>query len=207
MFPEPVAELAAGRVWHRTAVITWAKLRGRLKEASDPFAGYSPWVGLGWSVEAVHRAADRVNRIHPNDPVGAFAAIGEAVWWITLTNDTLLARHPSAYNLALDSQSPRVDDVIVGLRSVRHRIGHEVDFVDFIELVAARADPGDGRITAWAWRSVRPPTRRRERDLAHHRAYEAELAGHNVVEGFMRATGFLGQAHANAQSGLSAGGE
>jgi hypothetical protein len=124
-------------------------------------------------------ATDRVNKVSEYEMPRAFATIGEAVWWITIVNDTLWRRFRRVYDQALEYQTPRVEPVIAGLRSVRHRIGHEVDLVDFIEPVASRPDPGDGRITAWVWKSVRPPTRRDRRDLEGHRAYEEALAGEN----------------------------
>jgi len=78
-----------------------------------------------------------------------------------------------------------------GLRSTRNRICHEVEVVNFVTAVGSRPDPGDGRITAWAWRSVPPPRSRAARDIAGHSAYETALAGQNIVYTFGLATGFL----------------
>jgi hypothetical protein len=171
---------------------------------TSPFNPYRPIIALGWSVEAMNAAADRVNRIPSVDAVGAFAAIGEALWWVTVVNDTLRSRHRVAYGTALNSQTPPVDDVIDGLRSIRHRIGHEVDLVEIVEPVAQRADPGDGRITAWRWREVPPPTRNDARDLKGYAAYQRAVAGVNIVQTFMQAIGFLKQAHrlATAEASL-----
>jgi hypothetical protein len=146
-------------------------------------------------------AADRVNRVSASDIRQAFAAIGETVWWVTIVNDTLRRNYQASYDLARRSQDPPVDATIDGLRSVRHRIGHEVDLVDFIEPVASRSAP-DGRITAWVWKAVRPPTRKERRDLEGYRAYENAIAGRNIVEVFTRTIGFLRQADANAQNGI-----
>jgi hypothetical protein len=170
--------------------------------SEDPFAPWGSLVALGWSVQAMDDATDRVNKISEYDMPKAFAAIGEAVWWITIVNDTLSSKYRAAYDFALDGQTPRVEDVIEGLRSVRHRIGHEVDLVDFIEAVGSRTDRGDGRITAWKWKSIRAPTRSKARDVQGHRAYESAVAERNFAQIFMQATGFLRQAHANARDGF-----
>lgn len=169
---------------------------------ADPFAKYGPWFALGFSVTAMHAAADRINRVPCESNDAAFAAIGEAVWWTTIVNDTLKRSHPDSYALAERMTSPSPTRLVEGLRSVRHRIGHEVDLVDFLEPVAARSDPGDGRVTAWRWKSIPSPKRRRPVDLEQHRCYEGEVAGRNTVETFMRATAFLSMAFANAQAGL-----
>jgi hypothetical protein len=63
--------------------------------------------------------------------------------------------------------------------------------VDFIEPIASRPDRGDGRITAWSWRSVPPPRRHAARDVSGYKAYESALAGQNIVYTFGLATGFL----------------
>ena len=79
---------------------------------------------------------------------------GEAVWWVTITDDTLITRHRHAYpaaQAALDRISPPLVSCLAGLRSVRNRIGHEVDLVDFVNLEDVRPDQfGDGRIAAWS---------------------------------------------------------
>jgi hypothetical protein len=136
-------------------------------------------------------AAGRVNKVDASSTPEAFAAIGEAVWWITMVDDNLRARYGKTYRYAERGSTPRPTETMRGLRSARNRIGHEVEVVDFIELIGSRADIGDGRVTAWAWRSVPPPQRQADRAVAGHRAYEAALAGHNVVHTFGLASGFL----------------
>jgi hypothetical protein len=169
----------------------------------SPFDPYRPTIAIGWSIESMNRAADRVNMVPPHDAVGAFAAIGETLWWVTLVNDTLRRRHPDAYDHALNLQTPRVQDVIEGLRSIRHRLGHEVDLVEIIELVAARPDVyGDGRVTAWRWRAVPPPTRSDGRDLKGYAAYQFAVEGRNIVDTFTQALCFLRQAGVLARDGI-----
>jgi hypothetical protein len=174
---------------------------------SDPFEGYGSWIALGWSVGAMQDAVERVNTVSSSEPHRAFAAIGEAVWWITIVDSTLRSRHRPAYDLAMfPSSFPPIAETIAGLRSVRNRIGHEVDLVDFIEPVASRPDLGDGRITAWRWKATRQPTRRDARDLKGHRSYEDALAGRNIIDGLHGAAFVLSAAHANAQNGNPARG-
>ena len=144
-------------------------------------------------------ATDRINKIAASDRPRAFAAIGEAVWWITIVNDTLRHQHRAAYDQAVVLTFPDPADTINGLRSVRNRIGHKADLVDFVQPVASREWSADGRITAWAWKPVTPPEqgdrtdRQFRRDLELHQAYESALAGQNIWQHFLLATGFIGQ--------------
>jgi len=84
------------------------------------------------------------------------------------------------------------------------RIGHEVDLIEFIQHVGSRLDPGDGRITAWTWKSIGPPTRTDKRDIEGHKAYESAVAGRNVVHVFTSALSFLRHAQSLAQSAQAA---
>jgi hypothetical protein len=167
---------------------------------------YGPSVALDWSVRAMHDSANRVNKIPELDPSSAFAAIGESVWWVIIASDSLRRADEAKYNRALELAPPNLPGTLQGLKSVRNRIGHEVELVDFIEPIASRPDPGDGRITAWAWRHVPPPSRRKglqdwqyERELKYHQAYEAAVVdggqGGNIVYTFGLATGFLDLLH------------
>lgn len=151
----------------------------------------SPSSALDWSVAAMNAATDRVNRIHAVGLPDAFAAIGEAVWWIAMVDDNIRARYGKAYHRTARATTPNPTETMRGLRSVRNRICHEVEVVDFIAPIGSRPDRGDGRISAWAWQSVPPPRSRAARDIAGHRAYESELAGQNIVYTFGLATGFL----------------
>jgi hypothetical protein len=150
-------------------------------------------------------ATDRVNKISASDPARAFAAIGEAVWWITVVRDSLRNADPQKYQRALELTTPNPAATLLGLRSVRNRIGHEVDLADFIYPIASRPNPGDGRITAWAWQHVAPPSRegltdrQYEAALKAYQAYETAVVedgqGGNIVYTFGLVTGFLDQAY------------
>jgi hypothetical protein len=146
---------------------------------------------LDWSVAAMNAATERVNRINAVGLAEAFAAIGEAVWWITVVDDNVRDRHGKAYRRATRATTPNPTDTMRGLRSARNRICHEVEVVDFIVPVGSRPDRGDGRVSAWAWQSVPPPRSHASRDIAGHAAYESALAGQNIVYTFGLATGFL----------------
>ena len=151
------------------------------------------------SLMAMNDATDRVSKIAASDLPHAFAAIGEAVWWITIVDDTLRHDHRAAYQHAAGRTSPDPADTKNGLRSVRNRIGHKVDLVDFICPVAAREWSADGRITAWVRKPIQPPQqrdrtgRRHKRDLELHHAYIRAPAGQNVWPPFMLPAGFFGQ--------------
>ncbi len=162
-------------------------------------SAYGPDMALHWSMQAALAATDRVNRISSLDLPKAFAAIGEAVWWITIVNDSLKHSHKDDYATAVGLTTPSPSETLDGMRSVRNRIGHEVDLMDFVYPAATRESSPNGRITAWAWRSVAAPNRgqraekQHTRDLKLHNAYEAVLAGQNVIQAFTSATGFFEQ--------------
>jgi hypothetical protein len=48
---------------------------------------------LRWSITAMSDTAQRLSQVAAWDRARAFAAIGEAVWWVTIVDATLM-RHP-----------------------------------------------------------------------------------------------------------------
>jgi hypothetical protein len=156
---------------------------------------------LAWSITAMRDATERLPRVRARDRPRAFAVIGEAVWWVTIVDGTLVRHHPEAYDGVLAGQTPAerrlIEGTLAGLRFVRNRMGHEVDHVDFIHPEASRPGPGDGRTTAWTWKSVPEPTlaslppRGKAWEMSRYRAYEAQLADHTIGEIFERAATFL----------------
>ncbi len=162
---------------------------------------------LDWALTAMRDTTERLRRGRTADRPRAFAAIGEAVWWTTIVDATLVRHHPDAYDRALASvpaaQRRLVDETFAGLRFVRNHIGHDVDHVDFICSV------GDtDRVTAWTWRSVGLPTASaqlprsgRDWEIERYRAYQARLAGRPVGETFSTAAEFLKLAAAMATEG------
>jgi len=163
---------------------------------------------LDWSISAMRDTTGKLLRARAWDRPRAFAAISEAVWWVTIVDGTLLRNHPAAYDGVLAGQAPAerrlIEGTFAGLRFVRNRMGHDVDHVDFIHPEASRAGHGDGRITAWTWKSVPEPAlgwlppRGQAWEMTRYRAYEAQLAGHTVGESFGRAAAFLKLAAAKA---------
>jgi glyoxalase superfamily protein len=60
------------------------------------------------------------------DQQRALAVIGEAVWWITMVDATLVRHHPGAYDTVLAAHTPaerqRIVEALAGLRNRRARI-------------------------------------------------------------------------------------
>jgi hypothetical protein len=166
----------------------------------DPAAGAS---ALAWSITAMSDTTGRLSRVRTADRPRAFAAIAEAVWWITMVDATLVRHHPDAYDSVMAGQNPSqrqlVEETLTGLRFIRNRIGDEADLAEF---VAA----GEGRITGWTWKPVPEPAlaslppRGQAWEMTRYRAYQAYLAGHVIGETFGRATEFLKLATANEPS-------
>lgn len=166
---------------------------------------------LDWSITAMRDVTGRLLRASAWDRPRAFAVISEAVWWVTIVDGTLLRYHPDAYDGVLGGQAPAerrlIEGTFAGLRFVRNRMGHDVDHVDFIHPEVSGSGHGDGRITAWTWKSVPEPAlaslppRGQAWEMTRYRAYEAQLAGHTVGEIFGRAAAFLKLATAKAALG------
>jgi hypothetical protein len=177
------------------------------EKMSDPVVEVN---ALQWSITAMNDTAERLPRVRAWDRPRAFAVIGEAVWWVTIVDATLVRHHPEAYDAVLAGQTPveraLIEGTLAGLRFVRNRMGHEVDHVDFIQPQASRPGPGDGRITAWTWKSVPEPAlaslppRGQAWEMTRYRAYQARLAGHTIGETFSRAAAFLKLTAAHAPS-------
>jgi hypothetical protein len=177
------------------------------EKTTDPPAEVN---ALQWSITAMSDTTERLPRVRAGDRQRAFTVIGEAVWWVTIVDGTLVRYHPEAYDGVMAGQPPverrLVEETLAGLRYVRNRMGPDVDHVDFIRPDASRPGAGDGRITDWRWNSLPEPTcaslspRGQAWEMARYRAYQAQLAGHSVGEVFGRAAAFLKVAAATATS-------
>src|SRR5712664_2044578 len=99
----------------------------------DPVAGVS---ALQWSITAMSDTTERLPRVRAADRPRAFAVIGEAVWWVTIVDATLVRHHPNTYDGVLAGQIPAerrlTEGTLGGLRSVRNRIGLDADLADLI---------------------------------------------------------------------------
>jgi hypothetical protein len=154
-----------------------------------------------WAITAMRDATGRLVRVTERDRPRAFAAISEAMWWVTIVDATLVRYHPDTYDEVMagqpDAERRLIEGTLSGLRFVRNRMGQHLDPADFIQPAEGRSGPGDGGIMAWTWKSVPRPAlaplqpRGQAWEMTRYRAYEAQLAGHTVGETFDRAAAFL----------------
>jgi anti-sigma B factor antagonist len=154
---------------------------------------------LQWSLTAMSEATGRLNGMRVQDRPRALAAAGEAVWWITMVDATLVRHHPESYEAALVARGPAqrrlIEGTLAGLRFVRNRIGREAGLEELIGFEVPAT--GRGRVTGWAWRPAPEPAltslppRGQLWEMARYRAYRSHLAGHTIGETFGRAVAFL----------------
>jgi hypothetical protein len=163
---------------------------------------------LQWSITAMNDATERLAQVTAWHPERAFAAIGEAVWWVTIVDATLVRHHLDAYDRVMAGQAPAerqlTEETLAGLRFVRNQIGDEADLAEFVVPGDTDPDPGNGRITGWTWKPVPEPKltalapQGQAWEMTRYQAYQAHLAGHTIGETFTRAATFLKQAVADA---------
>jgi hypothetical protein len=163
---------------------------------------------LAWSVTAMSEATGRLPAVRGQDRPRALAAVGEAVWWVTMVDATLVRHHREVYETVLAAggaaEQRLTGQALAGLRFVRNWIGREAGLAELIR--AEAAGTGHGRVTGWAWKPVPEPAlghltpRGQAWETARHRAYQAGLAGHTLGETFRRAVTFLTLTGANAAS-------
>jgi hypothetical protein len=175
------------------------------EHTGDPAAGAS---ALLWSITGMSDTTERLPRVRAGDRPRALAVIGEAVWWVTIVDATLVRHHQEAYDAVMAGHTPAerqlIEGTLAGLRFVRNRIGHEADLAEFIEPGAPGPGAGNGRITGWTWKPVPEPAlaslppRAQAWETTRYRYYQAHLAGRTIGEIFGRATAFLKLAAANA---------
>jgi hypothetical protein len=158
----------------------------------------APAVAIEWSVTAMTEATGRLALAGGWDLARFGPAVGETVWWITLVDATLVRYHPNDYENALAIKAVRrrkTEEALEGLRYVRNQLGKSADPADF----ACHAAQDDGG-AAWIWRPQPEPglgaltPRARRWELSRYRAYQARLAGRDIVRTFSRCTEFLVQA-------------
>jgi hypothetical protein len=68
------------------------------REHMDPAVEAS---ALAWSVTAMSEATERLTAMRVPDPRQGLAAIGEAVWWVTMVDATLVRHHRKVYDAVL----------------------------------------------------------------------------------------------------------
>jgi hypothetical protein len=168
------------------------------EHVGEPATGAS---ALLWSLTAMSQTTRRLSRVPTADRHQVLAAIGEAVWWVTLVDATLVRHHPQAYDAVMAAQTPakrkRVEGTLAGLRFVRNQIGDQTGLGEFIGPRGTGQSAEQAPITGWTWKLVlRPPLasllpRGRAWEMTRYRAYQAHLAGHCVTEVFGQVTAFL----------------
>ena len=168
----------------------------RLNASGPPAVGDA----LDWTITAMRDSIDRLLRARGWDQPHAFAAVSEAVWWVTMVDATLVRYHPDAYDGVLAGHAADEREVIEGtfggLRFVRNQMGYYLDHDDFIK-------PGAAAIASWTWRPLPEPgldslpARGQEWELTRYREYQARLADQPVGDTFRRAAIFLGRASEN----------
>jgi hypothetical protein len=156
---------------------------------------------LGWAITAMRDTTERLGKVRASDRAQAFAVVGEAVWWVTIVDATLVRYYPDEYDSALQGMSTTrrrlTEGTFGGLRFVRNRMGYYVDHADFIRPTAGKDGKGDAPITEWTWRSLPAPetetlpARGQEWELSRHQAYQGWLAGRPVGGTFQCAAAFL----------------
>jgi hypothetical protein len=172
---------------------------------------------LEWAVIGMRDTTGRLGRVRPTDISQAFAVVGEAVWWVTIVDATMVRYHPQEYEAALaglpEAARESVEGAFGGLRFVRNRMGYYADHADFISPETCPDGSGDAPITAWTWRPrPRPaldylPPRGRQWEMERYRAYQRWLARRTMGEVFDRTACFLTRAANLAGCGDSQDGD
>ena len=165
---------------------------------------------LQWAIIAMSDTTDRLPQVGAWDRPRAFAVIGEAVWWVTIVDATLVRHQAGAYDVAMAGKAPDqrqlVEETLAGLRFVRNQIGSKADIGEFIDPGEAGPGTGDGRITSWKWRPVPEPSvaslprRGQMWEMTRYQAYQTRLASHTTGEVFGPAAAFLKLAAAYAST-------
>jgi anti-sigma B factor antagonist len=160
---------------------------------------------LTWSVTAMSEATAQLPTVKVWDRARALASIGEAVWWITMVDATLVRHHSAVYDAAMAACTPaacqRIGQTLAGLRFVRNWISREGVLDEAID-----TGGGNRRITRWTWKPLGEPAlaglspRAQAWELARYRAYQSRLAGHTIATTFSHAVTFLTLTGADAAS-------
>jgi len=163
---------------------------------------------LAWSLTALSEAIARLPGMQVWDQSRAFAAIGEAVWWITMVDATLVRHHLRVYDAAMTAQASAerqlIEQTLAGLRFVRNWMGREAWLGEVIE--TGGMGPANRRITGWTWKGVPEsalaslPPREEAWERARYQAYQAHLTGQTIAQTLGLAVTFLTLAGANATS-------
>src|ERR1700685_1869978 len=69
---------------------------------------------LSWAIIAMRDTTERLGKVRASDRAQAFAVIGEAVWWVTIVDATLVRYYPDEYDNTLAAQPTRQRRIIEG---------------------------------------------------------------------------------------------
>jgi hypothetical protein len=169
---------------------------------------------LSWAITAMQDTTERLGRVRASDRAQAFAVIGEAVWWVTIVDATLVRYYPDDYDTALaslpDKRREETETTFGGLRFVRNRMGYYADHADFIKPWCETDGGNDSPITEWTWQSLPPPSlatlppRGQEWEMSRYQAYQDLLAGCTIGETFGRTSVFLDLVATTARAAANA---
>jgi hypothetical protein len=147
---------------------------------------------LDWALGAMSEAIARFDQVASWELAGVVAAVGEAVWWVTLVDATLVRYHAASYDIVLDYRSAAsrelIGDSLAGLRFVRNQMGRHRDLADFVHGRRGRG---------WAWRDLPEPASGsmspdgHEWELTRYQAYRDRLVGHDITQAFTLTAAFL----------------
>jgi len=199
--------------WNRINRGKQACRREAWEDDGSPNAPGTEASALGWAIVAMRDTTDQLGKVRAGDRGQAFAVIGEAVWWVTIVDATLIRYHPDEYEAALASLPAAhrrdTETTFTGLRFVRNRMGYYADHADFIQPRRDSDGVTDAPITEWSWRPLPPPMvatlppRGQEWELSRYQAYQDRLAGRPVGETFSRASAFLDLVAQEANEGIA----
>jgi hypothetical protein len=161
---------------------------------------------LNWSFAAMVETIDRLPRVKAWDGARAITVIGEAVWWVTIVDATMVRYHPDVYDEVLGGAADRqvIEETLGGLRFVRNHMGHDIDHVDFVRAAPRHRGGSRDRLAIWTWRRLPCPAlgtlrpRAQEWELDRYEAYQHRLADRPVGEAFSRVRSFLAEVAAAA---------
>jgi len=110
---------------------------------------------LGCSVTAMAETVQRLSSAAAMDLPQALAVIGEAVWWVTIVDATMIRYHRGAYDHALAALDPAARQAaqatFAGLRFVRSQMGYRADPADFIQPQPIQGGTEYAPVANWIW--------------------------------------------------------
>ena len=169
---------------------------------------------LQWSITAMSDTVGVLSEAGVRDRPRAVAAIGEAVWSVTIVDATLVRHHPGAYDVVMAGRSPAerplIEKTLAGLRFVRNQIAVEADVAELVAPCLPDSDADSRPVTGWTWKSAPQPAlgslapRAQEWEMRRYQAYQTQLVGHTVGEVFNRTVAFLELTAAKALEDVAA---